>query len=90
MPQRPDNSVVSALRALALFGTLGLMVVAGALFGVVAGLWLDRALGTGGLFLVAGILLGLAGGIYGAYRLLMQVWDLAGGNQRNGGPPDSG
>ena len=70
LPDRDRESVFSALRALGLVGTLGLVVAAGVVSGTLAGVWLDGALGTGGLLTAAGVLVGLAAGVYGAWRLI--------------------
>jgi len=66
-PRARDAGVLTAL---GLAGRLGLVVVAGPLVGVGAGLMMSRWFGTGSVVLVAALLVGLAGGLFGAYAIL--------------------
>jgi F0F1-type ATP synthase assembly protein I len=58
------------LTALGLVGRLGLVVAAGPLMGVGAGLMMKRWMGTGDAVLVAALLIGLAAGLFAAYATL--------------------
>jgi len=64
------ESQANALSALAMVGQLGLVMAVCVVGGVLAGVYVDRAVGGRGLVLVGGILLGLAAGGYGAYRVV--------------------
>jgi len=59
--------------ALALVGSLGLVLVVPVLAGVIAGAALDRALGSGGVATLLGALGGIAAGFYTAWRLIMRI-----------------
>lgn len=66
-PKPPDTSF---LRALALVGQVGLVMVAAIAFGVTFGLVLDRRFEAGGAILIPMILGGVGAGGYLAYRVL--------------------
>lgn len=58
------------LNALALVGTLGLVLAAPVVVGVAAGVALDRLAGTRVAFTILGTVGGVAAGFYAAWRLL--------------------
>ena len=65
----PDLGV---LRALALVGQLGLIVMAPTIVGLLLGRQLGQMWGSPTFFTIAGLLLGLAGGGRAAYRLVLK------------------
>lgn len=64
-PRGPD---IGTLKALALFGQLGLTVSLPLVGGALLGQYLDERWGTRGLVFVGLTLLGLASGLYAAWR----------------------
>jgi ATP synthase protein I len=68
------NQPPSVWRSLALLGYLGFTIAIPIAAFAIAGNWLDGVWHTGHVFVLIGLLLGLISGIYGAYRLLANVF----------------
>ena len=68
MAQRKNDR--DGLRALALVGQVGLVMVAGVVCGLFGGVYLARRAGLGGIAVAAGVLVGIAAGGYGVYRII--------------------
>lgn len=72
MPSPPPSTELSALTALRLVGTLGLLVACGAVLGLGVGEVAARFVGYPGLLRACGILTGLMAGLGAAVRLLLK------------------
>ncbi len=72
MPESKKPSELSGLSALALVGQVGLVVAAGIVGGVAAGVYLDRFFNAKGIILVVMVFFGILAGIYGAYRIIIK------------------
>lgn len=68
---RTSRAGLGPLRALALLGQLGFLVVGGAFLGYGAGWWWDQGHG-GRTGRITGLLVGLAGGIWAALKVLLR------------------
>jgi ATP synthase protein I len=86
---------VSAYRAMAAYGTLGLEFVISVVLGLYGGRWLDQKFGTSGGWTVAGVVLGTVMGFRAIWRVAKRAErDVARDEGRPGrsserGPPHS-
>lgn len=73
--KRSDGEPMAQFEALALVGQLGIGIAAPIVAGVMAGVYLERAVPSGGLILIAMIMLGIAGGALAGYRTVARYLD---------------